>query len=482
LSRSRYEWRLTVVNSIIKLMSPLGRRYALSFLGEKNIEQRQEALLKRKLASMSQTSMGRELGVDGERLKSLPLTSYGFYSKYYEYPNEGDFMYPLTHYVVAHTSGTMGRPKKYLIPQTAIDDNMKKTGFAIIIISSHDGERFTFEFGDVVYANLSGGSHITSHSVSVGTKFASRLVSQCPDPDLSFRAKVDYFVNNYRDIDYAQMTVPTLLDDVYPQIGEPFHLKGFITQDSSAGPLKEEIRKVTGKYPRVIYGSTESLASALPSVEHPGCFFFDWRICYNEFIPEAKKVSTDEARIEEPPETVSMMDVEPGKNYQIVVTPFKTDLVRYVLPDILENVDDGDDVLCCDSPVFRYHARADRLVVLHNFTRIAENEMIQILDEAKVPYVNFVARRETEGAKDHMALYLELSEQISEETIYHRVHETLMEYDKDWRDLTNFLNYKPLRLRLLPRGAFKSYLERKGGLPKVDRIGMREELIKLLVE
>lgn len=471
-----------MVNPIIKLLSPLGRRYALGFLDEKNIEARQEALLKKKLAHVSRTSIGRELGVDRRPLGSLPLTSYGFYSRYYEYPSEGDFIYPLTDYVVVHTSGTMGRPKKYLIPRTAIDDNMKKTGFAIIIISSHDGERFTFEFGDVVYANLSGGSHITSHSVSIGTKFASMFVSQCPDPDLSFRAKVDYFVNNYREIDYAQMTVPTLLDDVYPRIGEPFHLKGFITQDSSAGPLKEEIRKVTGNYPRVIYGSTESLASALPSIEHPGCFFFDWRICYNEFIPEAEKVSTDEPRIDDPPETVSMMEVEPGERYQIVVTPFKTDLVRYVLPDILENVDDGDDVLGSGSPVFRYHSRADRLVVLHNFTRIAEDEVIQILDEAKIPYVNFVARRETEGAKDYLVLYLELKERVPEEKIYSRVHETLMEYDRDWRDLTSFLGYKPLRLRLLPQGAFKRYLERKGGLPKVDRVGMRDELLRLLVE
>ncbi|MBN2334148.1 GH3 auxin-responsive promoter family protein [Candidatus Bathyarchaeota archaeon] len=470
------------MNPMIKLLSPLGRRYALDFLGERDAEARQEALLKRKLASMSRTSIGKELGVQGARLRSLPLTSYGFYSRYYEHPSEGDFIYPLSHYVLAHTSGTMGRPKKYLLPKEAIDDNMRKTGFAIIIIASHDGERFTFEFGDVVYANLSGGSHLTSHSVSIGTKFASRFVKQCPDPELPFRAKVDYFVKNYRDIDYAQMTVTTLLDDAYPRIGEAFHLKGYITQDSSAGPLKEEIRKVTGNYPRVIYGSTESLASALPSIEYPGCFFFDWRICYNEFITEGETVSTDEPRIDEPPETVSLMGVEPGKRYQVVVTPFKTDLVRYVLPDILENVDDGDDVLGCDSPVFRYHARADRLVVLHNFTRIAENEMLHVMDEAHIPYVDFVARRETEGTKDYMTLYLELSEQVPEETVYRRVHETLMEYDRDWRDLSNFLIYEPLRLRLLPRGSFERYLERKGGMPKVDRVEMRDELLKLLVE
>ncbi len=49
------------------------------------------------------------------------------------------------------------------------------------------------------------------------------------------------------------------------------------------------------------------------------------------------------------------------------------------MPDIVECVDKGDDVLGCLSPVFRYYARCDNLLVLHNFTRIAEEEMIQVL-------------------------------------------------------------------------------------------------------
>jgi hypothetical protein len=35
---------------------------------------------------------------------------------------------------------------------------------------------------------------------------------------------------------------------------------------------------------------------------------------------------------------------------------------------------------------------------------------------------------------------------------------------------------------LLPKGAFKRYMSRRAGLPKVDRIEMRGELLETLVE
>ena len=470
-----------MVNPIIRSLTPLARFYSLGFLHEKNIERSQTALLSKKLRSLSRTTIGRELGAPSKEIQGMPITTYEFYRKYYENPSEGDFMYPLSEYLLATTSGTMGRPKKYLIPKPAVIDNMMKTGLSMTIISSHDGDRYTFEFGDVIYTNAPGGNFISAHNVELGGKKTSAFIKQVPDPNLSFREKVDYFVKNHESIDYAYMTVPTLLDTVYPRIGEPFHLKGFMTQDSSAAVLKDEIKAVTGNYPKVTYGSTEALASTLPSVEHPGGFFFDWRICYVELIPEENKVPVDAVRVDESPETVYFMDAEAGRRYQVVVTPFKADLTRYAMPDILECVDTGDSVLGSDSTVFKYYSRSDRLIVLHNFTRTSEEEILQVLSDAGIPFVDFVARKEREGSREYMVLYLELSAPMAEQEVYDKVNRGLTDFDRDWRDLVDFMEYVPLKLRLLPRGSFSRYLEAKEGMPRVDRMEMRDELLDRLL-
>lgn len=470
-----------MVNIFIKSLTPLAKAYFMNFLKEKNVERRQREYLEKKVGRFSNCGIGRALGVGTRSFEKTPITTYGFYQKYYENPQDGDFLYPLSEYLITTTSGTMSQPKKYLIPKPAIKENMLITAFPIVILASHDGDRYTFEFGDNVYTNIPGGNHISTHNVKIGTKASSMFVGQCPDSNLGFHDKVNYFVDHHKEINYAYMTVPTLLDTIYPQIGEPFELKGFMTQDSSAEVLKERIKEASGTYPSVTFGSTESLAATLPSVEYPGSYFFDYRVTYPEFIPEKDKISMDAGLVSEPPEALTLSQVEKGERYQLVITTYKTDIHRYAMPDIMECIADGDSVVGIDWPVFRYYSRTDRLVVLHNFTRIAEREMVHVLNEIALPFVDFVARREADDTKDYMTLYLELSEPIPEQEVYDRIQQGLLDFDKDWRDLNDFLDYKPLRVRLLPKGSFKRYLENRGGLPKVDRMNMKKEALDLLL-
>jgi hypothetical protein len=458
------------------------KRYSTNFLHEQNIGLKLQQSIEKKISVASKTTIGKELGMTASSSpEELPITNYDFYKPYFEEPHEGDFMYPLRDYVNVSTSGTMGKPKTFLLPESGLRDNMRKTGFTSIWIYSHDGEESRFEAGDVVYTNVPGGSHLAAYNARIGAKQNTGLVSQCPDPDLPFQRKVDHFVENVEDIAMAYMTVTTLIDEVYPRIGEPFYLKGFMTQDSSAGVLKEEIKKITGNYPKVTYGSTETLASTLASIQHPGCFFFDWRVIYPEFIPEDNQIPFDVPLVKEPSETTPMMDVKVGARYQLIATLFKTDITRYAMPDILECVSKGDDILGVEAPMFKYYSRADNLIVLHNFTRIAEDELVQVLMEAEIPFVDFTARKELDGARDHMAMYIELLTPMSEEEAYRRIYEKMMDYDKDWRDLTNFLKYAPLKLRILNRGTFNKYLRSKPGMPRINRIGMREERLQELL-
>ena len=469
--------------SLLRVVKPLLESNALGFLREGDIAGKQRDLIDERTRKFASSGIGKKLGIHaGIDWSKVPLTTYSFYYPYFHEPGGDDLLYPLENYVRAYTSGTMGRPKSFLLPKKALQDNLQKTGLAFMFLCTHDGEKIRFEVGDVIYRNAPGGTFLSGFMHQEANSIASRWVKSVPSDELSFKDKVEYFIQHYKEVDVAYMNVPTLLEEVYPRIGEELHLKGFYTQDRSAAILKDEIKRVTGGYPKVIYGSTETMFSALPSIEHPGGFFFDWRVIYPEFIPEEKALTTDPGKIDEPPEIVKMTDVEVGHRYQLVATPLKNDLNRYVMPDIMECIDTGDSVLGSEIPIFTYYARCDRLVMLHNFTRISEEELIQVLKDSGIPLVEFTARREMEGMRDYMKLYLELSKQMGEDVVKEHIDGQLLKFDKDWRDLKSYLMYDPLKVQILPRGSFHRYLDSRGGLPKVERIEMRDENLNLLLE
>ena len=453
--------------------------FSLGFLKDKQWCDEMGRLLSKKISMISDTGIGKDIGITrGMRQDKIPFTDYSLYEKYYNNPNSSDFMFPLNDYVNVTTSGTMSKPKKYLFPRKALSDNMRKTLLAKLLLYTHDGERVTLEVGDTIYANLPGGSQISNHYVDIGGRQSSFFVKRCPDPNLPFDEKVNYFVEHHKEIDVAYMTIPTLFDDVYPRIGEPLNLKGFVVQDSAAAVLKDKIKKITGSYPKVAYGSTEALACSVASIEHPGGFIFDWRVVYPEFIPVK---SLDDVEARENVETVRLPDVEVGERYSFVISPYLTEIHRYLMPDIFECKSLGDDILSTDLPVFKYYSRGDRLISLHNFTRISEEELLLVMQNAAVPYVDFTARRETEGYRDYMKIYVELREPMPVEEVHRKISGALLGFDKDWRDLTDYLKYDPLRIGLLPRGSFKRYFARKEGMYRVDRVEMREERLNLLL-
>lgn len=466
---------------LIRLGWPLIRRLSTSFLYEKNISERQDALVKKKLRRLSTCSIGKKLGVTSQSsINSVPLTGYNFYLPFYTNPVEGSFIYPLTDYVKTYTSGTMGKPKIYLIPRTGLMENVKTTGPSSSFVSTFDGERFRFQVGDVAYMNIPGGTYISGFYQDTARKTQSSIVKIVPEnaDHMTFQQKVDYFVENHSNIDIAYMTVTTLLDQVKTRVEGPISLKAFVTSDITAEPLKERIKEFIGDYPRSIYGSTETMMCTIPSVGHPGGFFFDWRVIHAQFVPIEEAQDTYSDKVMEAPDIVEMMDVEIGKRYQLIATPYYNDITRYIMPDNFECVSKGDDLLGSNIPVFKYYSRSDKLMVLHNFTRINEQEIVSVLEEAKIPFVDFTARKERMNTKEHLVIYLELSDDMPEDEVRNRVHEAFMDFDKDYRDLSDFMGYTPLKLVFLKKGTFRKYLQNKEGMPRIARIDMREERLR----
>lgn len=465
-------------------MKPLIQRRALKFLHEKNIEKELETRVADKISRLSECNIGKKLGVKkNTSIKDIPVTGYNFYKPFFTNPSEGDFIHPLSDYVRTMTSGTMGQPKTYLSPKSAFNENLRSTGLSLFFISTFNYGKPELKFGDTIYANVPGGAFVASFISDAFVERQSSLFKLVPPRmhQISYKEKVDYFIENYDSIDLAYMTVTTFLDQICPFIEEEFYLKGLITQDSAAGPLKEEVREKCGTYPRTVFGSTETLISGLPSIQYPGAFFLDWRWIYPEFIPIDETVDADITVLEEPPETLSMMEVEVGEKYQFIATPFQIDLTRYVMPDIFECISESDNELGVEAPIFKFYSRSDNIVTLHNFTRINEEEILMVLKTCDIPFVDFVAREELVGSKEYLLLYIELREEMSGEEVQSRVHSELMDFDKDWRDLSNYLEYTPLKVRLLGRETFNRYLESKEGMARITRVGMREERFKQLL-
>jgi len=471
----------SVLNTIFKYLL---KRNVTKFLNEKNIAGRNESFLRTKLRKLSTCNLGKKLGIEPHStITDIPLTGYDFYQDFFINPREGDLLYPIKQYVRALTSGTMSKPKTFLLPRIAFKENIRKTGLSIFMISTHDGDRYTLEMGDVVYGNYPGGNFLAAFLANAFKSSQSRFFSLVPENsgEMTFQDKVDYFVQNHKSIDVAFMPVTTLIDDIRERVEEPVSLKGFLTYDVSSIPLKEEIKEFCQTYPSTFYGSTETLLLAIPSVEHHGGFFFDWRFVYPEFIHEEHAIDPNISTVDDPPDTLSLWDLEVGERYQLVATPFFNDSTRYLMPDILECISDGDNILSIQIPVFKYYSRSDKLLSLHNFTRINEEEMVQVLKNAGIPFLDFTVRKEMESAREYLSIYLELRGVMSEQEVYDSLNRELMEYDKDWRDLSNFMNYTPLRVNILPENTFKKYLESLEGQVRVSRMGMRDERFQQLL-
>ncbi|MCW4049337.1 MAG: GH3 auxin-responsive promoter family protein [Candidatus Bathyarchaeota archaeon] len=377
----------------------------------------------------------------------------------------------------------MGKPKTFLLPKSGLWASIQKSGMTFMFLCTHDGENITYEIGDTVYENMPGGQFISAfyHDV-INERVDTGWVTQVPDVNIAFQDKIEYFIEHHNEINVAYMTVTSLIDQVHPKLKEAINLKGFITQDRSAYVLKDKIKEITGSYPKTIFGATETMFGTLPSIEYPGCFFFDWRVIYTEFIPEEHAIHNDRVTSIATDPIVPMTEVEVGQVYQLIATPFGNDLIRYVMPDLLECIAKEDKILDTSIPVFKYYSRCDNLLVLQNFTRINEDELIDVLNSVGVEYIDFVANRELDGSREYLKLYIELREETDKTELLSKIHEQLIHYDKDWRDLCSMLEYEPLKIQVLPRGAFKQYLQRKSGVPKISRINMKENNLKLLLD
>lgn len=237
-------------------------------------------------------------------------------------------------------------------------------------------------------------------------------------------------------------------------------LKGLICYGTDTSLYREQIKYYWGKEPYEVYASSEVGLLAFDTWNRkymtfaPTCGFL-------EFIPESEWLKNREDSTYRPT-TVLMNELKAGGRYEIVVTNFNAmPFLRYRIGDLMRVMAMEDRETGIMLPQLIFDSRGDDLIDIGGFPRLDEKNIWQAINNTKVKYEEWTARKEYEGNEALIRIYLELKEDRDVKQLEDQIHEALMAISSDYRDLHEMLSMKPLRVKLLPKGSFQRYYEEK---------------------
>lgn len=265
-----------------------------------------------------------------------------------------------------------------------------------------------------------------------------------------------------------------------------WNVKGIIAGGMDTAFYRDKIEAYWGVKPLEGYGGTEVGGVAVQAWNHKGMTFLP-DCNFLEFIPEADYYH----HAEDPsftPGTRTLAEVTPGI-YELVVTNFHGNaFLRYRTGDFIEIVSLGDEELGIGIPQMVFHARVDGIIDVSGFTRLTEKSVWKAIEDSGVAYAGWTVRKEYQQEKPIIHLYLESTNGYKPEEVEQAVHARLKEEDIGYADLEHMLGINPLKVTMLPHGAFAGYLEakRKAGADlahlKPPRVNPRDDVIRQLTK
>ncbi len=233
-------------------------------------------------------------------------------------------------------------------------------------------------------------------------------------------------------------------------------LKSLVTFGIDGSTYREKIKEMWGRYPLNFHGCTEATIIAMQMWDYNGMTFVP-NLNFFEFIPEAEAIRSREDT-EYQPSTLLMNELKPGR-YELVITslhggPF----IRYRIGHMIEITALRNEKLGIDIPQMEYLCRVDDQIDIAGFTRLSEKIIWEAVEKAKIPHRGWVVRREV-MKEPILHLYIEMkgSGLKTAESVRDVVHEELKKLDAPYAELEEFTGLKPLKVTLLPQGAFKEY-------------------------
>jgi hypothetical protein len=240
-------------------------------------------------------------------------------------------------------------------------------------------------------------------------------------------------------------------------------LKVIVSMGTDSLVYKNRIRELWGRMPLDVYGNTETAVIATQTWDYNHMVFFP-NLNFLEFIPEEEhaKNRMDHSYV---PKTVLLDEVKAGENYELVITNLHGGaLVRYRLGDMIKITSLQNSKLGINLPQLMFERRADDLIDL-GFMRLTERVIWQALENSGVPYAGWMAKKEINGDISRLHLYIEpnTDDDISESVIENAVYQQIKKIDdglyvfRELESLENLIDFKPIKVTLLPMGAFNNY-------------------------
>jgi hypothetical protein len=239
-------------------------------------------------------------------------------------------------------------------------------------------------------------------------------------------------------------------------------IKGILCAGTDTHTFKEKIEYYWGKRPIEIYGGTEIATVATETWGGSGLTFFP-DVNFLEFIPEKDSVKSikDKSYI---PRTLLINEIKPNERYELVITKFRGGaFVRYRVGDVIECLALKNEAYKINLPQIRFVDRISNVIDLAGFTRITKATIEKALEISRLPINEWIASKQYEDKEPVLHIYMEMNdEENTHSKVKSIVHEKLQVVDSDYKDIESLLGRDPLRITLLPSGAFEKHVKQNG--------------------
>ncbi len=234
-------------------------------------------------------------------------------------------------------------------------------------------------------------------------------------------------------------------------------IRGAICTGTDAEIFGQLIKDTWGKYPLNMFGSTEAGYIASQTWDY-GTMTFNPSMNFLEFIPEKEleKSQQDKSYV---PACFTLDEVKVGERYELVITNFHGGpLIRYHTGDVIKITGVSNIKLDINLPQMEFVGRVDDRLDIGGFVRLTEKVIWQAISNTGIPYVDWAARKE--NGILHVFIELRNSKDKDADRIAKAVYVELKKMDDDYMygNMEAVLNTMPIKVTLLPEGAFANYI------------------------
>ena len=238
-------------------------------------------------------------------------------------------------------------------------------------------------------------------------------------------------------------------------------LKGVICTGTDGEIFRQLIKDTWGKYPLNMYASTEAGYIASQTWDH-GTMTFNPSLNFLEFIPE-REYEKCQQNTTYVPNAVTLDEVKVGEKYELVISNFHGGpLIRYRTGDAIKITALSNKSADIHLPQMEFVGRVDDMLDIGGFIRLTEKVIWQAISNTGIQYIDWAARKESAKGAPILHVFLELrnAENNDPSTIAKAIYVELKKMDDDFMygNIEGVLNTMPIKVTLLPEGAFANYI------------------------